>query len=69
MLLCFLNIKHHNAEHLKSESFTTIVYLVDQILIFNISRIDTSRITNKWMRLGVPLVGCGDLSEAAHENL
>ena len=30
---------------------------------------DPSRITNKWIRLGVPLVGCGDLSEAAHGKL
>ena len=28
--------------------------------------IQGSQITNKWMILGVPLVGCGDLSEAAH---
>ena len=29
----------------------------------------TSRITNKWIRLGVPLVEYGDLSEEAHKNL
>ena len=29
----------------------------------------SSRITNKWVRLGVPLVGCGDSSDVAHENL
>ena len=28
-----------------------------------------SRITNKWMKLGVPLVGCGDYSTAAHGKL
>ena len=28
-----------------------------------------SRITNKWMKLGVPLVGCGDCSAAAHGKL
>ena len=28
-----------------------------------------SRITNKWMRLGVPLVGCGEGSEVAHGKL
>ena len=27
------------------------------------------QINNKWMRLGVPLVGYGDPSEAAHRNL
>ena len=26
----------------------------------------SSWITNKWMRLEVPLVGCGDCSEVAH---
>ena len=33
------------------------------------SMVDVSQIINKWMRSGVPLVGCGDLSEAAHGNL
>ena len=28
-----------------------------------------SRITNKWMRLGVPLVGYGDCSDVANEKL
>ena len=28
-----------------------------------------SRITNKWTRFGVPLVGCGDCSEVPHRKL
>ena len=30
---------------------------------------NASRITNNWMRFGVPLVGCGEWSEVAYGKL
>ena len=46
--------------------------LISSFWLFNVFAyygVWRSRITNKWIRFGVPLVGCGEWSEVAYGKL
>ena len=68
----FINFRQHKtikelrALVIAEEGGEVLVGLDDLV---NWGIVSPSRITNKWMRLGVPLVGCGECSDVAHGKL
>ena len=59
--VCAIPLSHFYQAQPQLNSISTQTLAEDSLI--------PSRITNKWVKLGVPLVGCGDSSDVAHENL